>query len=109
MQWRGRRTSRNVEDRRGRRSVGKAGGVGGLGLVAVLVIGYFLGIDVSPLLQGGGGGPSTQTVSQEITPQDRAAGEFVSVVLGDTEEVWDEIFRQQVGEAYVPPAGGRGL
>ena len=101
MQWRGRRTSRNVEDRRGKRSVGKTGGVGGLGLVAVLVIGYFLGIDVSPLLQGGGGQQS-QTVSQEITPQDRAAGEFVSVVLADTEEVWDEIFRQQVGEAYDP-------
>lgn len=101
MQWRGRRTSRNVEDRRGQRSVGKAGGVGGLGLVAVLVIGYFLGIDVSPLLQGGGG-QSTQTVSQEITPQDQAAGEFVSVVLADTEEVWAEIFRDQVGEAYNP-------
>ncbi len=101
MQWRGRRTSRNVEDRRGKRSVGKAGGVGGLGLVAVLVIGYFLGIDVSPLLQGGGG-PSQQTVSQEITPQDQAAGEFVSVVLADTEEVWAEIFRDQVGEAYNP-------
>ncbi len=101
MQWRGRRTSRNVEDRRGRRSVGKTGGIGGLGMVAVLVIGYFLGIDVSPLLQGGGG-PSQQTVSQEITPQDQAAGEFVSVVLADTEEVWAEIFREQVGEAYNP-------
>ena len=101
MQWRGRRTSRNVEDRRGKRSVGKAGGIGGLGMVAVLVIGYFLGIDVSPLLQGGGG-PSQQTVSQEITPQDQAAGEFVSVVLADTEEVWAEIFRDQVGEAYNP-------
>jgi predicted metalloprotease len=90
-----------VEDRRGRRSVGKTGGIGGLGMVAVLVIGYFLGIDVSPLLQGGGG-PSQQTVSQEITPQDQAAGEFVSVVLADTEEVWAEIFREQVGEAYNP-------
>ncbi len=101
MQWRGRRTSRNIEDRRGRRSVGKTGGVGGLGLIAVLVIGYFLGIDVSPLLQGGGGQPS-QTVSQEITPQDQAAGEFVSVVLADTEEVWAEIFRDQVGRPYNP-------
>lgn len=103
MQWRGRRGSRNIEDRRGRKSVGKAGGVGGLGLVAVLVIGYFLGIDVSPLLQGGGlGGQQTQTVSQEITPADQEAGQFVSVVLADTEEVWAEIFRDQVGQPYNP-------
>jgi len=101
MQWRGRRTSRNVEDRRGKRSVGKTGGIGGLGLVAVLVIGYFLGIDVSPLLQGGGG-QQQQTVSQEITKQDQVAGQFVAVVLADTEEVWSEIFRDQVGEAYNP-------
>ncbi|MEM7471102.1 MAG: neutral zinc metallopeptidase [Pseudomonadota bacterium] len=101
MQWRGRRGSRNIEDRRGRRSVGKTGGVGGIGLIAILVIGYFLGIDVSPLLQGGGQpGGSQQTVSQEITPADQQAGEFVSVVLADTEEVWTEIFRDQVGERY---------
>ena len=104
MQWRGRRGSRNIEDRRGRRSKGKAaGGIGGLGLVAVLVIGYFLGIDVTPLLQGGGLTESQeQAVSQEITPADRQAGEFVSVVLADTEEVWAEIFRDQVGETYTP-------
>ncbi len=103
MQWRGRRGSRNIEDRRGRRSVGRAGGVGGFGLIALLVIGWLLGIDVTPLLQGGnlpGGGQ--QTVSQEITPQDEAAGQFVSVVLADTEEVWAEIFREQVGEPYTP-------
>jgi predicted metalloprotease len=103
MKWRGRRGSRNIEDRRGRRSVGKAGGVGGFGLIAILVIGYFLGIDGSPLLQGGGTtGGSQQTVSQEITPADRQAGEFVSVVLADTEEVWAEIFRDQVGQPYNP-------
>lgn len=103
MQWRGRRTSRNIEDRRGKRSVGKAGGVGGLGLVAILVIGYFLGIDVSPLLQDGGlGGQQEQSVSQEITPSDQQAGQFVSVVLADTEEVWAEVFRDQVGKPYNP-------
>lgn len=102
MQWRGRRGSRNIEDRRGRGSVGKAGGVGGLGLIAVLVIGYFLGVDVSPFLQGGGlGGQQTQS-SQEITQADQQAGQFVSVVLADTEEVWTEIFQTQLGRSYVP-------
>ncbi len=104
MQWKGRRGSRNIEDRRGQRSVGKAGGIGGLGLVAVLVIGYFLGIDVTPLLQGNGplGGQVTSSENVEITEADKQAGQFVSVVLADTEEVWAEVFREQVGETYNP-------
>ena len=108
MRWKGRRTSRNIEDRRGQggqggRRVGKTGGIGGLGLVAVLVIGYFLGIDVSPLLQQtGGAGVQQPQGGGQITQADREAGEFVSVVLADTEEVWAEIFRDQVGRDYRP-------
>ena len=52
MKWRGRRGSDNIEDRRGM-SAGRVGGVGGIGLIAVLLIGYLLGIDVTPLLNGG--------------------------------------------------------
>ena len=99
MKWRGRRGSDNIEDRR-RMGSGKAGGVGGLGLIAVLAIGLFLGVDVSSLLQGGGG--PIQTGGGEITAADKAAGEFVSVTLADTEEVWAEIFRSQVGQTYEP-------
>lgn len=99
MKWQGRRGSRNIEDRRGM-SVRGAGGIGGVGLVAVLVIGYFLGIDVTPLLQGGS---SFQSGGGEITEADQRAGEFVSVTLADTEEVWAEIFDEQVGSAYNPP------
>ncbi|WP_281855979.1 KPN_02809 family neutral zinc metallopeptidase [Litoreibacter halocynthiae] len=104
MRWKGRRSSRNIEDRRmqsGMGRGGKAGGIGGVGIIAVLVIGYFLGVDVTPLLQSSGGG---QVASQggEITEADKQAGEFVSVVLGDTEEVWAEIFNDQVGRPYKP-------
>ena len=97
MKWQGRRGSRNIEDRR---RMGGAAQVGGLGLLAVLAIGYFLGVDVSPFLQGGGaiGGGGTA----EITEADKQAGEFVSVTLADTEEVWSEVFRTQVGETYTP-------
>lgn len=103
MRWKGRRTSRNIEDRRaqGGRRVGKTGSVGGLGLVAVLVIGYFLGIDVTPLLQQTGA-VQQSSGGAEITQADQEAGEFVSVVLADTEEVWAEIFRDQVGRDYNP-------
>jgi predicted metalloprotease len=100
MKWQGRRGSGNIEDRRGRSGVA-VGGIGGVGLLAVLAIGYFFGIDVTPLLQdaavqtGGGGGA-------EISDADRRRGEFAAVVLADTEDVWGGIFEQQLGRAYQP-------
>ncbi len=102
MDWKGRRGSRNIEDRRSA-GVGKAGSVGGIGLVAVLVIGYFLGIDVTPLLNDPAltGGNSGAPV--ELTEADKAAGEFVSVTLADTEEVWGHVMPEQAGKAYTPP------
>jgi len=101
MKWRGRRGSSNIEDRR-RARPGKAGmQVGGVGLVAILVIGWALGVDVTPLLQEGGGAPTgAQT---EITPEDERAAEFVSVALADTETVWNDVFRSQLQRQYQPP------
>lgn len=97
MKWQGRRGSRNIEDRR--RSSGGAAGIGGVGLLVILAIGYFAGIDVTPLLEGGLNGQGGGTVSEA---DERAAG-FVSVTLADTEEVWATIFDEQVDGAYVPP------
>jgi len=98
MKWQGRRGSRNIEDRRGRGSAGK---VGGLGVILILVVGYFLGIDTTALLSSDTG--FTTESSGELTEGDRLAGEFVSVTLADTEEIWAEIFARQVGEPYRPP------
>jgi predicted metalloprotease len=103
MEWKGRRGSSNIEDRRRQGGGGavRAGGVGGVGLIAVLLIGWFLGIDVTPLLQDQGtSGPSSAPV--ELTAEDRAAGEFVSVVLADTEEIWARVFKDQLGRDYRP-------
>jgi predicted metalloprotease len=77
-----------------------AGGVGGIGLLIIVLIGLFFGIDLTPLMQGGapvGGG------KQELTEADEQAAQFVSVTLADTEEVWTDLFRTQVGTAYAPP------
>jgi uncharacterized protein len=104
MKWQGRRGSENIEDRR-RMSGGRAAGsIGGVGLIAVLVIGYFLGIDVTPLLNGGGmaGGGEIQS-DQPLTEQDQAVGQFVSVTLADTEVIWSKIFQDQLGQTYSPP------
>lgn len=100
MRWQGRRGSRNIEDRRGR-SLAGGGSIGIVGLLIILGLGYFFGIDVTPLLQGQGGGG--QVIETELTEADRRAGEFVSVTLADTEEIWTDIFQNQVGENYDEP------
>jgi hypothetical protein len=100
MQWRGRRESRNIEDRRARSGAGRAGGIGGVGLIAVLVVGYFLGIDLTPLLQDQGGGQIAPQA--EMTQADESMGKFVSVTLADTEEVWAQVFQSQLGRTYTP-------
>ena len=102
MQWQGRRGSQNIEDRR-RMSAGRASGIGGVGLIAVLLIGYFLGIDVTPLLNGGAmpGGEQVQS-DQPLTEADQAAGQFVSVTLADTEVIWADVFQRELGQTYNP-------
>lgn len=78
--------------------VGGAAGLGGVGLIAVLVLGLVFDVDVTPLLQGTGG-PQVQS---ELSPEDQAMGDFVSVTLADTEEVWAQIFAAELGRDYRP-------
>lgn len=101
MKWQGRRGSGNIEDRR---RMGGAG-VGGLGLggvVVVLLVGYFFGIDVSPLLNGTGQSGGSIQSDVELTEADQRAAEFVSVTLADTEDVWGQIFSGELGATYEP-------
>ncbi|MCW8843773.1 MAG: neutral zinc metallopeptidase [Rhodobacteraceae bacterium] len=99
MRLRGVRQSRNVEDRRGK-GAGRAG-IGGVGLLVVLAIGYFAGVDVTPLLdevqapQG--------AAPQELTQEEQRAGAFAGAVLATTEEVWSTVFQEQLGRRYEPP------
>lgn len=106
MRWRGERQSDNVEDRRGisiSRGA-KVGGLSGLGLVAVVVVSMFFGIDPTVLLQS----VSEQQTSSVSGPQSsRPAAnddmrQFVAVVLGETEDVWHDAFRK-AGQTYEPP------
>lgn len=98
MQWRGRRGSGNIEDRRST-STGRGAGIGGIGAIALLLVGWYFGVDVTPFLEGGGTGGGTP---QQITEADQERAQFVSVTLADTEEAWADIFRQQLGQTYQP-------
>jgi uncharacterized protein len=137
MRWRGLRESENVEDRRdegggfgfpfpGGGGVsfpsgggGRGGGIGIIGILIILGLMLFFGIDPSVLLQGGGGGednfpniqlpqsrpettnvptPGTERQGSPIQhPQSTSEDDlkqFVSVVLADTEDIWQDLFKQ---------------
>ncbi len=119
MQWRGRRQSSNIEDRRGsgggfgRRGGGglrlpiRAGGGGTIGLLIVAAV-LWLGFGINPLQLLGmadGGGSSYQT-SQRTGPGVAGTADttddFVATVLADTEDVWTQRF-QEAGETYPAP------
>lgn len=103
MRLRGIRRSKNVEVRGGGRRAGggRAGGLGVIGLLVVLAIGYFTGIDVSSLLQGSNA-PLTQQ-SQQSSAADDKATQFSAQVLSTTEDVWTKVFAEQLNRDYVPP------
>ncbi|MGH6734539.1 MAG: KPN_02809 family neutral zinc metallopeptidase [Methyloceanibacter sp.] len=146
MRWRGQRESQNVEDRRGERrgfgfpfpgggarfpsGGGSSRGGGGIGIVGLLIIlglMLFFGLDPTVLMQGsgpsGGGGnfpdiqlPQTRPDAtnfpipggQDVDIQrPKTTGEddlkrFVAVVLGTTEDVWEQTF-QRIGARYREP------
>jgi len=93
------RASGNIEDRRG---MGIGGGLGVGGIVIALVA-YFLGFDPSTIINVAEQ-VNTQSDTREVpkgAPKDEA-GQFVSKVLGSTEDVWTKIFQQSKGQ-YHPP------
>ncbi len=105
MRWQGRRQSGNLVDRRriGGRGLAIGGGIGGVGGIVILVLYLLLGGNPSEItrgLQGEGAAPSA--AAAELSQQDKELGEFVAVVLADTEDVWHDRFRRQGAEYREP-------
>jgi predicted metalloprotease len=121
MKWRGRTGSSNIEDRRGARSSGGLGRLGGGGfgpsggfrmpsggggrgarggigtlIGVILVLGLFwLITGENPLDSLSGGSTSSSTSSTSYLPQSGAEDElrgFVGVVIKETEDLWSEQF-----------------
>jgi len=115
MKWEGNRESDNVEDVRGRTGGGGGGirlggGRGiGLGTIAIaLVGGWIFGINpltILGVLGGGGGAPIEQSQPQAPgakPPAGDKQAQFVSVVLANTEDVWQAQFKR-MGATYKVP------
>ncbi|HZH27524.1 MAG TPA: neutral zinc metallopeptidase [Azospirillaceae bacterium] len=112
--------------------MGRAGGLGIGGIVVVLVLSFVFGIDPAVFLGGGGGGAGYGSGTGYETGQETGRGggldappvqdhagagsttgapdgqpdelkAFVSVVLADTEDVWNGLFAQ-AGRDYREPA-----
>jgi uncharacterized protein len=88
MKWKGRTTSGNVTDRRIGGSKTAIGGVG----IAVLLIYTLVTGDPSALLGSLFNGGSSN--NDPLTAEEVEMGEFVSVVLADTEVVWKKVFAE---------------
>jgi predicted metalloprotease len=107
MKWEGNRQSGNVEDRRSSASSGgsRGGRNIGIGSIAIaLVVSYFLGVSPMTVLDvlSGGSAPTTQQAPAQRPPADDRMAQFVSTVLGDTEDVWGKVFSQG-GATYQQP------
>lgn len=124
MRWKGRRQSRNIEDRRGtgggfgrtgRGGIripagGRIGGArgGSLSGIIVLVVLFFAlracGIDPMEMLAGGGGiSGSGNTQVERSSPHDDQMKQFMATVLAETEDVWHGIFKA-AGQRYSEPS-----
>src|SRR3984893_7231103 len=103
------RDSGNVEDQESTgpaRGLGGGFKLGGVGLVAVLAISWFLGLnplDVLRSLQGGDSSTQSAPAPSASAPGARdEIKEFIARVLGDTEDTWSAIFKK-MGREYRPP------
>jgi uncharacterized protein len=114
MKWEGNRESENVEDVRGSSGGGGGGGFRlgggvGVGTIAIaLVAGWIFGINpltILGVLSGGGGSVIEQSQPQAPgakPPAGDKQAQFVSVVLANTEDVWQAQFKR-MGANYQAP------
>jgi predicted metalloprotease len=106
MKLTGRRTSGNVEDRRGMSGGAKgAMGVGGIVIVALIVLlkGGSLSDVFNAVTQESNVAQTTQTTqSYQPTAEEQEMATFASQILASTEDVWTEYF-SQMGLTYRPP------
>jgi uncharacterized protein len=103
MRWSPGHRSANVEDRRGGggRFVRGAGGLGAGTIIVLLVLSLIFKRDFLSLVGAGGMDTGAETAAgppAETTPEEERLVSFVSYVLDDAQNVW----QQQLGASYRP-------
>ena len=107
MDLRGRRSSSNVEDRRGM-STGAKAGIGGLGGIIVIALMTFMsggniGDVVQNVVQQQMQAP-TETVGEEtFTEEEQQLAEECKQILASTEDVWTKVFKENGWGEYQYP------
>ncbi len=102
MRTEGRRTSDNVDDRRGMSSGGKMAIGGGLGTIVIALVVLLLGGDPTQVLNSSQEAPATESGPINASPAEEEMADFVKIVLAGTEDVWTRIF-QESKMTYEPP------
>jgi predicted metalloprotease len=104
MRWEDGRRSDNVEDRRGMGGPAVAGGIGLVGVLLAVAV-ALMGGDPTVVLEMMGSSvnqpPPMATQARRPTARDPQA-DFVSVVLADTEDTWNDQLGRR-GMRYRPP------
>ena len=84
----------------------RVGGGIGIGAIIMAILALFLGGDPMAVLQNANQSAPAQAQNQPANLEDRkdyALGEFVKVVLKETEDVWNRLFPEQLGRNYKEP------
>lgn len=103
MKWGSGRRSSNIEDRRGGGGGFGGGKLSGGAVLVVIVLSLLFGknpLEMLGLVEQAGVG-NESSVPAGAPPADETA-DFVSAILGETEDVWSAVF-QQAGQRYAAP------
>lgn len=104
MEWKNRRKSDNVEDRRGSKAPATIGGIGGIGIIIVIIY-TLMGGNPGDILGGTTNSPQVKTETAgdyKPSKEEEEISEFVQVILADTEDVWHDVFEKE-GKTYKDP------
>jgi predicted metalloprotease len=94
------RESSNVEERC-RMRVSVKGGVG-IGTIVMVLVAMYFGVDPSVVLNMGQSMSQSSSQESEAIPANDQMGQFVSKVLGSTEDTWQKVFKKS-GYDYPAP------
>jgi uncharacterized protein len=110
MKWDEMRRSDNVEDEReggGSSSSGRSpallGGLGAGGAAIAVILGLIFKVNPAQIMGFLPSGTSAPTTQGQTKPKNDRDSDFVRAVLGDTEDTWNQIFKDQLKMQYQPP------